>query len=196
MPGEAIKEKNNIVSIGQPFKEVKIYIKPILGKKEKAGELYISGPQMMTGYWFSEKQPFETLNIKGVNKKFYPTGDKVCLDNDGFLYFLGRLNDQVKINGYRIDLVEIENGVRKLVPGTGNVAAIAADKTGGLKQLVVFIERYNGNGKEITEGMALIFPPYKIPEKIIGLPEFPVNRSGKTDKKKLATYFLSLQNHD
>jgi acyl-CoA synthetase (AMP-forming)/AMP-acid ligase II len=93
-------------------------------------------------------------------------------------------------------LVEIENGVRKLVPGTGNVAAIAADKSGGMKQLVVFIERYNGNGKEITEAMALNFPSYKIPEKIIGLPEFPVNRSGKTDKKKLAAYFLSLQNHD
>jgi D-alanine--poly(phosphoribitol) ligase subunit 1 len=196
MPGETIKEKNNIVSIGQPFKKVEIYMKPVSGKKEKAGELYIGGPQMMTGYWFSEKQPFEILNVKGLNKKFYPTGDKVCFDNDGFLYFLGRLNDQVKINGYRIDLVEIENGVRKLVPGTGNVAAIAADKSGGLKQLVVFIERYNGNGKEITEAMALNFPSYKIPEKIIGLPEFPVNRSGKTDKKKLAAYFLSLQNHD
>jgi acyl-CoA synthetase (AMP-forming)/AMP-acid ligase II len=160
------------------------------------GELYIGGPQVMIGYWFSEKQPFKMLNVNGKRQKFYPTGDKVFLDNDGLLYFLGRLNDQVKINGYRIDLVEIENAVRKLTSGTGNVAAIATEKPEGLKQLVVFIENYNGNGKEITEQMALHFPSYKIPEKIVGVPEFPLNRSGKTDKKKLEAYFLSIQNHD
>jgi len=196
MPGESLKEKNNIVSIGKPFQEVEIYINPLSGKKERGGELYIGGAQMMTGYWFAEKQPFKTLKVNGKTQRFYPTGDQVFLDSDGLLYFMGRLNDQVKINGYRIDLVEIENAVRKLAPGAGNVAAIAAEKSGGLKQLVVFIENYNGNGKEITEQMVLRFPSYKIPEKIIGLSEFPVNRSGKTDKKKLEACFLSIQNHD
>lgn len=196
MPGEVLKEKNNIVSIGQPFKEVEIYIKPLSGKKKNEGELWIGGPQVMAGYWFSEKQPFKILKVNGKNQKFYPTGDKVFLDNDGLLYFVGRLDEQVKINGYRIDLVEIENSVRKMAPGTGNVAAVVADKSEGLKQLVVFIENYNGNGKEIIEEMTLHFPSYKIPEKIVGLPEFPLNRSGKTDKKKLEACFLSSQNHD
>jgi len=195
-PGESVKAKNNIVSIGQPFKEVEIFVKPLSRKKENVGELYIGGPQVMIGYWFSEKQPFKMLNVNGKRQKFYPTGDKVFWDNDGLLYFLGRLNDQVKINGYRIDLVEIEHAVRKLTPGTGNVAAIATEKQEGLKQLVVFIENFNGNGKKITEQMALHFPSYKIPEKIVGVPEFPLNRSGKTDKKKLEAYFLSIQNHD
>lgn len=196
MPGEPIKEKNNIVSIGKPFKNVEIFIQPISGKERNVGELYISGQQMMTGYWFAESQPFKTMKLNSKNQKFYPSGDKVCLENDGLLYFLGRLNDQVKINGYRIDLVEIENAVRKFAPAAGNVAAIAADKSDGLKQLVVFIENYSGNGKEIKEEMSLYFPSYKIPEKIVGLSEFPQNRSGKTDKKKLASYFLSIQNHD
>lgn len=191
LPGEELKEKNNVVSIGTPFKNVKIHIQEITGTKGNSGELYLGGPQLMEGYRFSERQPFKTIKVNGQEQKFYPTGDKVLLGDDGNLYFLGRLNDQVKINGYRVDLIEIENAVRKTVPGKGNVAAIAVEKSPGMKQLVVFIEGYNGDGKEIAEKMTLYFPKYKIPEKIIGVPRFPVNRSGKTDKKRLIEQFFS-----
>ncbi|SHF38755.1 amino acid adenylation domain-containing protein [Mariniphaga anaerophila] len=188
LPGRVLKEKNNVVSIGKPFKNVRIHIQKIDGE-DGVGELYIGGAQMMEGYWFAEEQPFKILETDGEQQRFYPTGDKVTIDADGDLYFMGRLNDQVKINGYRVDLVEIENGVRKVVPVGGNVAAIAAEKSPGMKQLVVFVENFKGDEKEIMEKMALFFPKFKIPEKIVGIPVFPVNRSGKTDKKKLAADF-------
>jgi len=196
LPGEPLKEKNNVVSIGKPFKNVEVFIQKMPGQKENRGELYITGEQMMKGYWFSGEQPFKTIETNGQSKQFYPTGDKVEQDDEGDLYFLGRLNDQVKINGYRIDLAEVENGVRKIISGAGNVAAVAVEKSPGMKQLVVFIENYQGNGNEITEKMALRFPHYKIPEKITGIPKFPLNRSGKTDKKMLVSQFLASQTNE
>ena len=80
------------------------------------------------------------------------------------------------------------------MPGSGNVAAVAVEKSPGMKQLAVFIENYNGDGKEITEKMALTFPRYKIPELIAGVPGFLINRSGKTDKKLLVAQYLNQKN--
>ncbi len=195
LPGEKLKQKNNIVSIGLPFKQVKTYIPGVPDEKNRlTGELYLGGEQMMNGYFNSETQPFKLIEIEGTVHKFYPTGDQVTQDDSGFLYFLGRLDDQVKINAYRIDLIEIENAVRSILPGSGNVAAVAVEKSPGMKQLAVFIENYNGDGKEITEKMALTFPRYKIPELIAGVPGFPINRSGKTDKKLLVTQYLNQKN--
>jgi len=191
-PGEPLKEKNNVVSIGQPLKGVEINIQKTTDGKEATGELYIGGTQMMEGYWFTERQPFKTIEIDGRRQKFYPTGDQIQQDDEGYLYFMGRLDDQVKINGYRIDLIEVENDVRKIAKVTGNVAAVAVEKSIGMKQLVVFIENYQGTGDEIIKKMAFHFPQYKIPERIIGVSKFPLNSSGKTDKKMLVSLFLSM----
>lgn len=189
LPGEKLKAKNNTVSIGLPFKKVEVHIQKTDNQLDK-GELYIAGEQVMEKYLFTEQQPFKTIKIKNQSLRFYPTGDQVCQDSDGYLYFLGRLDDQVKISGYRIDLVEIENAVRACAPGIGNVAATAVEASPGMKQLVVFIENYPGNGKEITETMALNYPRYKIPEKIIGVQQFPLSSSGKTNKKKLVSQYF------
>lgn len=192
-PGESLKEKNNTVSIGQPLKKVEVSIQKTTTPEGRSAELYIAGEQVMEGYWHSEKQPFKTIEINGQVQQFYSTGDQVQQDDEGYLYFMGRLNDQVKINGYRVDLIEIENSVRKIVEGTGNVAAVTMEKSPGMKQLLVFIENYQGNENEIIEKMALHFPHYKIPEKIIGVPKFPLSRSGKTDKNMLVSQFISSQ---
>lgn len=196
LPGEPLKGKNNVVSIGRPFKNVEISIQKKPNQKENRGELYIAGAQIMKGYWFTGEQPFKKIKTNGKSKQFYPTGDKVEQDDEGYLYFLGRLNDQVKINGYRIDLNEVENGVREIISEAGNIAAVAVEKSPGMKQLVVFIENYQGNGNEIIEKMALHFHHYKIPEKITGIPRFPLSRSGKTNKKKLVSQFLASQTNE
>jgi acyl-CoA synthetase (AMP-forming)/AMP-acid ligase II len=78
-----------------------------------------------------------------------------------------------------------------LLPNPGNVAAAAVEKTPGITQLIVFIENYTGNGKEITEQLISIFPSYKIPEKITGVPVFPLSPSGKTDKRALVVNYLN-----
>jgi D-alanine--poly(phosphoribitol) ligase subunit 1 len=188
LPGEKLKAKNNIVSIGLPLKNVEVIIRKTDHKNEY-GELFIAGNQVMEGYWFADEQPFIKVHAKNRSTRFYPTGDQVWQDHEGNLFFMGRFDDQVKISGYRVDLVEIENAVRTMVPGMGNVAAAAVETSPGMRQLIVFIENYSGNGEEITGQMALHFPRYKIPERVIGVPQFPLNSSGKADKKMLITQF-------
>ncbi len=180
LPGEKLKAINNIVSIGKPLKSVFV-------KVTENGELLIAGDQVMENYLFTYDQPFK--NLPDENQDYYPTGDLVEKDDDGFLYYHGRLDEQVKINGYRVDLIEVENKVRLLVADARNVAAVSVEKSSGIHQLVVFIENYSGNGNEITEKLKSIFPVYKIPEKIIGVSQFPLAPSGKTDKKALVTQF-------
>ncbi len=184
-PGEAVKEKNNVVSIGKPLKNVVIYIQK--DENSEIGELLITGEHVMEKYLFIDDQPFKII-APGTDV-YYPTGDLVMKDEDGYLYFCGRFDEQVKISGYRVDLIEIENKIRSLLPKPVNVAAAAIEKSPGINQLVVFIENYSGSGKEIIEKLLPVFPTYKIPEKIVGVEHFPLSPSGKTDKKALVYNF-------
>ncbi len=197
LPGERLKSMNNIVSIGKPLKKVSTRIKTDLqGVVLGQGELLIAGPQVMECYLYSENQPFQYIDEPAGTVKYYPTGDLVSMDTDGNLYFIGRLNDQVKINGYRVDLIEVENCVRELLPVQRNVAAIAVKLSPGLSRLIVFIENFDFGSDKILSLMNEKLPPYKIPEKIIGVKSFPLLSSGKTDKRALVDNFLTGINHD
>ncbi len=188
-PGEILKSQNNIVSIGKPLKKVSVHIQE--NQSSDCGELFIAGEQVMEGYLYSTKQPFKELSSgKSI---YYPTGDYVRKDENGFLYFCGRRDEQVKISGYRVDLTEIENQIRSLLPQAGNIAATAVETSSGLFRLVVFIENYCGNEKELTDKLGMVFPSYKIPEKIIGVEKFPFSSSGKADKKALVANYLKSQ---
>ena len=190
LPGEELKEKNNVVSIGKPLKHVRTAIQHKNDPKN-VGELHIAGSQMMTGYLFAKEQPFKMITENQKPRQFYPTGDLVFEGEDGNLYYAGRVDDQVKISGYRVDLVEVENAVRAVEQVKGNVVAVAVEKSPGIKQLVAFVENYSGDGAEILQQLSLHFPVYKIPEKIIGVSQFPLASSGKADRKKLISGFLN-----
>jgi len=196
LPGEPLKSFNNVVSIGKPLKGVKTLLKPdMTDEAENRGELLIAGEQVMEGYLFSGDQPFEFIGEQKGVVKFYPTGDLVKADDEGYLYYLGRLNDQVKINGYRVDLIEVENTIRELFPVYGNVAAATVEISEGLSQLVVFVENLKAAPEVIKETLKDRLPVFKIPEKIVGVESFPFLPSGKTDKKTLVkNYLISLKN--
>jgi len=66
---------------------------------------------------------------------------------------------------------------------------VAVEKALGMKQLLVFIENYSGKENEIIKKLNTRFPNYKIHEKIIGIEQFPLNSSGKTDKKALISQY-------
>src|SRR5690554_793689 len=192
LPGDMIKARNGVVSIGKPLKKVETFI----SKRTDVdyGELLIAGDQVMENYLFEAKQSFKVLEEKG--RAYYPTGDFVDIDQEGFLYYYGRKDEQVKINGYRVDLVEIENKVRSVIAPGKNIAAAVIEKLAGLNQLVVFVEGYEGNGREIIQQLNTVLPHYKIPDKIVGVTIFPVSSSGKTDKKILVSNYKKLVKED
>jgi len=129
------------------------------------------------------------ININGIEKKFYRTGDVVQKDEDGYFYFMGRTDDQVKIQGYRINLIEVENIIRKIIPDKKAVV-VSSEKSQGIKRLFVFIEQGVENTEKIKQELRKHLPSQLIPEEIIVVPDFPFTASGKIDKKCLEKLYL------
>ena len=189
---EKVKVKNGIVSIGKSFPEVDCIVidednKILLPGSE--GELCIGGSQIMSSYLKQDKNPFVFVEIDGVNKKFYRTGDIVIEDDDGCYYFLGRTDDQVKIQGYRINLIEVENIIRNMVPDK-KVVVVSSEKSHGLKRLFVFIEEDAQNFDWVKKELEKHLPAQLVPEKIFAVNVFPFTASGKIDKKNLEKLYL------
>jgi len=176
---------NDIVPIGKLFPNHSAILMDENGncflEKSRAGELCISGDQVIGAY----------LNNKDAHRffiynqtKFYKTGDWVQWnDNDNFV-FLGRTDEQVKINGFRVELIEIENEIKKQYGFNNKVVAVEFNK---ILQLVAFIQSTE-NEKQLKE-LNLNLPTYMIPKKIIYLNEFPYNSNGKIDRKQLISFY-------
>ncbi|MBN2634784.1 MAG: AMP-binding protein [Prolixibacteraceae bacterium] len=187
-----IRSMNGIVSIGKPFEEVECIVINESGEEVtpgENGELCIAGKQVMEGYLNGNDSSFILLEINNRKKKFYRTGDIVQKDNDGYIYYLGRTDDQVKIEGHRINLIEIENKVRNLLPDC-QIVMVAHEKTSGLKRLYLFIEGTGIHKMKLKSRLAEQLPPKMIPEEIFLVQKIPLTVGGKIDRIKLANDYL------
>lgn len=187
---------NGIVSIGRPFKEVKILIVDendhILADGEK-GELCIGGSQVMDGYLnasSNDTRPFLISELNGIKERYYRSGDLAFQDKDGCLFFCGRKDDQLKISGYRIEPAEIELAVSQLAHGSKSRAYGFKNKS-GTDSIVVFIEQYDQHPDNLKERLRTMLLPALIPEKIIPIAQFPLNPNGKVDKSVLFDLYSS-----
>jgi amino acid adenylation domain-containing protein len=193
---ENIRSMNGIVSIGKPFREVECVVVDENGNEAadgEKGELCIGGKQVMTGYLNGNDSSFILLETNNQRKKFYRTGDIVQKDKDGYICYLGRIDDQVKIEGHRISLLEVENKVRDLLPGH-KVFIVAHEKLSGLKRLYLFIEGQDIDKLKLKSGLSEHLPPIMIPEDIYLISKIPLTTGGKIDKIKLVNDYL-VSNH-
>ena len=175
---------NGQVSIGKPLKEVKILIvdenSKVLPDGQK-GELCIGGPQVMEHYLQSDSIS-HFLIIE--DERYYRSGDLVFRDKDGFLMFCGRKDEQLKINGYRIEPAEIERAISLATNGLKS-RVFGFKKKDGMDTMVAFVEKYERQPDELKETLRSLLSPAFIPEKIIAISQFPLNTNGKIDKSKL-----------
>ena len=191
----AEKVYNGILSIGKPFKSVKIRIvdenDQIVDVGHK-GELCIGGAQVMNGYLNSPDQnkPFLIIENKDSVEKFYRTGDLAISDQEGFLFFCGRKDDQLKISGYRVEPAEIELAVSRVTNGCRSKAYGFRNKN-GVGSIVVFIEQYSEQPEKLKDLLRGVLPSAFIPEKIISVRQFPINANGKIDKTFLFEKYSS-----
>ncbi|HEY2721868.1 MAG TPA: amino acid adenylation domain-containing protein [Chitinophagaceae bacterium] len=188
--GEEIKTLYGMLSIGKPMKNVRSIVVDehgnALSRGEK-GELCICGDQVSPGYWNSPEknsQSFFGKNLNGSVERFYHTGDLCYVDDEDELMLFGRLDSQAKIQGYRVELGEIEHHAREHLKGK-NAVVITFINTIGNSELAIFIE-----GEDIHTALLLDYikakvPPYMVPTKIMVEKEFPLNSNGKVDKRKL-----------
>ncbi len=127
------------------------------------------------------------------NERLYKTGDRARWYENGILEFLGRLDYQVKIHGYRIETEEIEYQILQIDDGIKQAVVVAKEDRERDKYLCAFVvgsEKLN-EGK-IKEKLEETLPRYMIPSRIVILDSIPMTNNGKVDKKKLSTKEVSV----
>jgi acyl-coenzyme A synthetase/AMP-(fatty) acid ligase len=152
-----------------------------------SGELVATGPQLSPGYWQNEEMTRRTfVQISGKAAKYYRTGDRVLRRaTDGVLVYLGRLDNQIKILGHRVELGEIE-GVIRQVSGVEGVVALGWPLTaGGAEAIEVFIETEYSDASALRTELKEKLPVYMLPRHVRILRCFPKNQNGKYDRKAL-----------
>jgi amino acid adenylation domain-containing protein len=143
----------------------------------ESGELCVTGPQMFPGYLDPRDDAGRFLEHDG--RRWYRTGDIACSQPNGELAFLGRRDHQVKIHGVRVELSEVESGLRRL-RGVTDAVAIALDG-----ELYAFYLGERRPAADLMEEMGAFFPRYLIPLHYQHLDEFPLNSNRKTDRPVL-----------
>ncbi len=151
------------------------------GTQSLSGELLIAGPQLADGYWNAPDKTaaaFQTVQSDGGQIAVYRTGDHVEAAGP-VITFKGRIDDQVKINGYRIELNEIDLAASEL--GLGTACAIAKDGA-----LHLFFETSRAiDEAEVAAGLGARLPSYAIPRRISTVTRLPRNSNDKIDRKQL-----------
>lgn len=178
------------ISIGTPLKNNKFYIfSDDMKELTNEGELYIGGESVSIGYINNEKLTYERFikNPFNENEIIYKTGDIVKYENNQY-YCLGRKDFQVKINGHRIELEEIE---KQLEQNTAiDKTVVVADK---LKNIYAFVIGKDEHIEDLREQLENILPIYMIPKKIFYVDFFPLTFNKKIDKNKLLEQYIYLE---
>ena len=177
-----LNNNTDIVSIGKciPGMEIKLD-NTFKQNKKRIGEILISGKQLSIGY-FKQKKLTKQKFVKFDKKLFYRTGDLGFKINNQ-LYFYSRQDNQIKINGFRVELSEIDYYIRK----SGAVKSISANING---KIVSFVILGNINNKKIIENLKENIEGYKIPSRMISLKSFPINKNGKIDINLLKKNYI------
>ena len=175
-----IINKYNSLPVGKPKKGTQILI--------DNEEIVIVGDTVSNGYFNNPTLTDEKFSIINYQKA-YRTGDKGFF-LDGLLFYSGRIDNQIKLNGYRIELEDIENNMMR-VDGISKVAVLPKFEDGKVKYLTAYcmytkeiLSKLKAIA-EIKEELKKYIPSYMIPKKIIFIEKIPTNNNGKIDRKKL-----------
>ncbi len=187
---KSVKQFNSIVSIGKPFGDSLAVVVDenlnILPAHQK-GELCVAGNQITEGYWKNNeknKEAFVSLSISGKATIFYRTGDLVYFDDQNDYFYCGRMDNQEQIQGYRVEMGEIEHHAR-MFTNLNQVIAIAKPNNKGILQIYLILENYNKDMASLKVYLNEKLPAYMQPYKIIDITSFPLQISGKVDRAKL-----------
>ncbi len=181
---------NGVLTIGKTFGDTKAIIVDTENRtvsEGETGEMCLAGDQLTQGYYkMPEKNQFAFFikETDGKSYRFYKTGDTVFCDEDGDYIFCGRNDNQVQIQGFRVELTEIEHNANTFGHAT-NYATLSKKTKEGVNQIVLFAENPSDGFEYLSEYLRKNLPAYMIPSKIITLNKFPLTPGGKIDRNSL-----------
>ncbi|NZA26475.1 amino acid adenylation domain-containing protein [Luteimonas sp. SJ-92] len=190
------------ITIGKPVSNSRAYIlddamQPV--PVGVPGELHLAGDQLARGYLHDDartKEQFVEVDPNGPTstplngpipgERLYRTGDRCRWTEEGEIEFLGRIDQQVKVRGFRIELEEIESTLESM-PGVDGAAAAVVDAGGGKTMLVGYVV---GRDEAVTNDASRAYvaerlPKYMVPQVVMHLADLPRLPNGKLDRKRL-----------
>lgn len=177
------------IPIGKPISNSTAYV---LDDSERplpvgiAGELYIGGEGVARGYLnATDSTAASFVNCEFLKgQRLYRTGDRVRWLEDGNLEFLGRIDGQVKVRGFRVEPADIEKNISEH-PDVQEVVVITRKIDESLELLAYVTGQGNLSIVDVKHFISRKLPDYMVPSHIIQLAQFPLNRNGKVDVKQL-----------
>jgi D-alanine--poly(phosphoribitol) ligase subunit 1 len=191
---DEIIQKYPSLPIGKPMPASQLLVHKI-NEQEKEGEIIIVGNHVSDGYFNDEALSSKKFYIHN-NTKAFKTGDLGYYQDD-LLFCLGRNDDQVKMNGFRIELDEISQVILKNKKLTDAIC-VGLSRNNEVKKIIAFIiiKQACNNQElihEIKQNLQNNLPYYMMPGDIVIVDSFPVNVSHKVDKNKLIEQYLKVQ---
>lgn len=152
------------------------------GTSEVEGELCITGPQLTAGYLDPADNAGRFLDRDG--RTWYRTGDRVRQLDDGELVYLGRLDSQVQIQGWRVELAEVEHALRGC-PGVDEAVAVTRQVDGNTELAVFYTGEFTAPA-EFARRLRQVLPQGMLPRRYEQVAELPLNANRKIDRPALA----------
>lgn len=180
------------VGKAKPGTWIKIMQEGLEMNPEQTGEIIIVGDTVSCGYYKNvenTKKSFFTMDIDGVTYPAYRTGDRGYL-KDNQLFYKGRIDLQIKLHGYRMEIEDIEKNILK-VENIKSIVVLPNYEDDKVKSLTAYCV-YDGDTSSrlkttqiIKQQLREVIPEYMIPKKFIFIDHMPTTNNGKVDRKKL-----------
>jgi len=184
-----VEAPTGIVPLGRLFSDQRAAIISDHGASfgdERSGELYLQGSQVFGGYYGDPNNSIKHLTkIPGEQGIWYRTGDIVVQNESEILYYRGRSDFQVKLNGYRIELAALESEISSVTAGPSVV--LVKGQEPATRRLVAFIvgDADSDLAARTRKHLEKTLPAHMIPARFIHLEAFPLNKNGKIDRRRL-----------
>lgn len=190
---EIREEYRGRIPYGYPMKNQTVYVLDEdlnLCYPEVEGEICIGGAGVAIGYKGDEKLTAEHFIVHPLYGRIYRTGDLGMFRREGYVDILGRMDKQVKVNGYRIELEEIEGCIKKYADVKD--AVVVLQELSGRKQISAFVTLPEGREEFDSESLDRVIrdtlPEYMVPGNYYVLGELPLTLNKKIDRKLLEQY--------
>ena len=190
---EGSKPARGIVPIGRPISNTQVYV--LDANREPVpvgipGTLHVGGDCLAQGYWLRPDLTSERFIPNPFGAKLgrlFDTGDRAKWLADGNLEFLGRLDTQIKIRGFRVELAEIESNLIQH-PLVREAAVVVSDAVSGSPQLTGYVvsrDQATITPEDLRGFLRERIPSYMVPAHFVQMGEFPLLSSGKVDRRAL-----------
>ncbi|MEO7455044.1 MAG: amino acid adenylation domain-containing protein [Gemmatimonadaceae bacterium] len=198
--GDAMSHGAQTIPLGLPLANTQVYVMNRDGHEQPVGipgEIWIGGDGVAQGYIGRDDLTAERFVVRpGVvgNDTLYRSGDRARRLPDGTIEFLGRIDDQVKVRGYRVELGEIEQLLRAHAGVANCIVVLRTPEAGDATLAAYVVAKTDGyavshsdrpTSEKLTEWLAAQLPEYMVPSAVVLLDELPLTANGKVDRAKL-----------